>query len=510
MRAGVIDIGSNSIKLAIGENSKDEIKILESLKNVVPIGKHTFFKEYMSQETINQTISVLEKYKKTLEEYQVTNVTVIATTAVREARNKDIFVDTVFRKTGFSIEVLTPGDVIYYIDSYLYHKLKGTYPTHEKNLMIGELGAGSLDVSAMEKGFTIMNAGLAIGTIRIRQIMNKLDGSLEEINDAVTEYIENELAFLKRLVPSIAIDDVILIDESYAPYFSNILPEKKTTEKFFKLEAMEAQAMYSQLKDRNIDQIAREFKIPSDVAYSITGYILILNSLFRLIDNNYLYILETSLAEAILANTILDLELSDKYNKTNQLISVATSVCQRYSVDLNHAKQVAMLSESLFDNLRESLGLKKKDILYLILAAYLHDIGLFIHNRAHHKHAEYIISCLNLFRLSQEDIKIIACIARYHRKGVPQQSHFMYHSLASDKQILVQKLSAILRIANALDRSHKQKVSKVEVKFNKSDDVAVTVSTAKNFLLEKSDFNEKKEWFEQITGNKINLVTKTA
>ncbi len=123
MRAAVLDIGSNSIKLVIGEKSGDDIKILESLKNVVPIGRNTFFRGRIAQETINQTILLLEKYQERLTEYDVTEVMVIATTAVREAANRDMFVDTVMRKTGLKVEVLNVGDVVYYIDAYLAYKL---------------------------------------------------------------------------------------------------------------------------------------------------------------------------------------------------------------------------------------------------------------------------------------------------------------------------------------------------------------------------------------------------
>jgi exopolyphosphatase/guanosine-5'-triphosphate,3'-diphosphate pyrophosphatase len=77
--------------------------------------------------------------------------------------------------------------------------------------------------------------------------------------------------------------------------------------------------------------------------------------------------------------------------------------------------------------------------------------------------------------------------------------------LPKDKQVLVQKLSSILRIANALDRSHKQKVKKLEVKFNRTQDITVTAFVTGNFLLEKIDFTEKKEMFEEISGSKINL-----
>ena len=94
-RAGVIDIGTHSIKLFIAEENESDIKIIESLKNVVPLGNDTFFKDRISQETINRTVAILEKYGEKLKEYSVTNVKVIATTAVREAANRDVLIDTV-------------------------------------------------------------------------------------------------------------------------------------------------------------------------------------------------------------------------------------------------------------------------------------------------------------------------------------------------------------------------------------------------------------------------------
>ena len=144
----------------------------------------------------------------------------------------------------------------------------------------------------------------------------------------------------------------------------------------------------------------------------------------------------------------------------------------------------------------------------MILAAYLHDLGMFINNRAHHKHSEYVISSLNLFRLTEDEINIIACIARYHRRSAPMKSHILYNSLASTQQILVQKVSALLRIANSLDRSHKQKAKDVKVKFNAAGDATILVRTHENFLLEKQNFLEKKELFEEITGNKLTLTIK--
>ena len=185
------------------------------------------------------------------------------------------------------------------------------------------------------------------------------------------------------------------------------------------------------------------------------------------------------MAEAILANTLFSVELSKKKNKLNQLISVANFLCLKYNLDWKHARHVAGLAEMLFNELKENLSLQETDSLYLILAAYLHDIGMFVNNRSHHKHSEYIISSLSLFRLTEEEIKIIACIARYHRRTAPVKTHILYNSLAPNNQILAQKLSAILRIANSLDRSHRQKVKKIEIAFNRKQDITLTVHTLK-------------------------------
>jgi exopolyphosphatase / guanosine-5'-triphosphate,3'-diphosphate pyrophosphatase len=504
-RAGVIDIGTHSIKLFIAEEDKADIKIIESLKNFVPLGNDTFFKDRISQESINRTVAVLEKYSDKLKEYAVTNVKVIATTAVREAANKDVFIDTVNRKTGFNIEVLTVGDVIYYIDAYLYQKLKDKYPLHSKNLIIAELGAGSLEASVMAQGYTMMNVGLPLGTLRIKQLLGKLDGSLKENYEAVEENADNEFSYFKKEIPQINIDDIILIDETFSSYLPKVLSGNRPAESFFKLSQEDTAEILDKVTGRTIEDIADEYRIPPENAEIFPAYTVILNTFVKLSENKNIYILDVPLAEAVLADMILDFEVSQKYNRTNQLISIVNSVCRKFNTDIKHAQQVAELSDMLFDNFKETLGLKKNDSLYLLLASYLHDVGMFIYNRAHHKHSEFIISNLNLFRLSDEEIKVIACCGRYHRKGEPAETHFLYNALPRDKQVLVQKLSSILRIANALDRSHRQKVRKLEVKFSRSQDITLTVFVSGNFLLEKIDFLEKKSMFEDVSGNKINL-----
>ncbi|MDD3345594.1 MAG: HD domain-containing protein [Candidatus Omnitrophica bacterium] len=508
MRVGVIDIGSRSIKLIIGEKSGDSFNILESLKNVVPIANDTFLGNRISQETINQAVNFLNKYKELLDEYEVSELKVIATTAVRESKNKDIFCDAVLRRTGMVVDVLTVGDIVYYIDAYLNHKLKESYPIHSKNLIIAELGSASLDISITEQGFTLMHTGLPLGVLRLKQLMSSLNGNMEQIFEGVTEYIENEFNQFENSLPKIEINDVIIVDENYSSFFQNILKTGRYEDKFFQINGEESRQILKNLADKTPREIGKDYKIPGESADTITAYAIILNIFFTLTSNDRVYILETSLAEAVLANILFELELSKKYNKSNQLISIAKSTCAKFKVDLKHAQYVAEISEMLFSGLREPLGLKKECLIYLLLSAWLHDIGMFIHNRSHHKHTEYIINSLNLSRLNAEEVKMIACIARYHRKALPNEAHLLYGSLPQDKQIIVQKLSSLLRIANSLDRSHKQKVKKVEVKINPKQNIILQAYAEGNLTLESEDFKNKKNLFEEITGNKITLSVK--
>jgi exopolyphosphatase/guanosine-5'-triphosphate,3'-diphosphate pyrophosphatase len=532
---GVIDIGSNSIKLVVGEADKKDIRVLSSLKNIVPMGQYAFLSGEIPQELMNQSVAVLQKYRQVLREHGLDHAFTFATTAIREARNRDIFMDTVFRKTGFKVEILAVGDVVYYIDSYLSYTLKNSYPIHAKNILIAELGAGAIDLSMMRKGFTLLNAGLPLGTLRLKQLFNRLDGTLEENYEAIEEYIERELSSFRRNLHPFNIDDLILIDETYSPYINQFMKRGKrkpapavsrseiaglsvktaeeddalpADERFFPVWAGDIDAMVREMKGKTGEEIERDFDLPAEISDRVTMHGFLLAQLLKLIQKGYLYIFETSLAEAVLAELLLGRELRKKYDRTNQLIAAAKFLCQKYNADTKHAQHVAELSGTIFEAVKDMLGLKREEKIYLTLAAHLHDLGTFVHNRAHHKHTEYLLSALSLFRLSDEEMKIVACVSRYHRGNAPSPAHPLYVSLSQENRILVQKLCSVLRMANALDRTHKQKVKKFDALLGEHGELVLGVVTHHNFILERLDLMDKKDLFENLAGSRVLLQEK--
>jgi exopolyphosphatase/guanosine-5'-triphosphate,3'-diphosphate pyrophosphatase len=148
---------------------------------------------------------------------------------------------------------------------------------------------------------------------------------------------------------------------------------------------------------------------------------------------------------------------------SRQVLGSAAALGEKYRYDAAHARQVAALAGRLFDDLRAEHGMGVRDRLLLEVAALLHDVGIFVSLRSHHKHSQYLLSVSEIFGLSREDMAIISNIARYHRRGAPNKSHLPYMALDSEARVLVNKLGAILRVANALDADHLQKVRDVRV-----------------------------------------------
>src|SRR5262249_18358904 len=142
-----------------------------------------------------------------------------------------------------------------------------------------------------------------------------------------------------------------------------------------------------------------------------------------------------------------------------QVLAGAEALGHKHHFDRAHGRHVAELAVQLFDVLGEEHGLGERERLLLQVAALLHDVGIHVNLRAHHKHSQYIIAASQIFGLSNDETAVVANIARYHRRGLPQKSHLPYVALDGQERLTVNKLSAILRVANALDAEHLQKVT---------------------------------------------------
>ena len=505
-RVGVIDIGSSSARLIIGERQGAEVKTLESLRSVLPIGNDTFATGVIAPETTRQVLTILERYTRLLREYDVAETQVFATTAVRDAVNREIFLDVVRRKTGLEVEVFTPGDVVYYIVSYLYHHFRRRLPVGERNMLVAELGAGTADFSLLRRGSIVRTTGLPLGTMRLNRLLGEVSVGSGLV--ALRDYVASELAQLRQSLPRIGVDGVILLSESLAYGLPPVLGRERLTGRLHTLSRADAQEFARRCIGKPPDELVHDYRIPGDVAETLGGLAAIVETLFAVFQQPSAFVVETTLHEAVLTHRLQHPAEVEQADKLRQLVSMARSLLHKYNADLQHAQQVARLARGLFAGLRTLLALEPDDLSYLILAAYLHDIGKFISSSGHHKHSEYIISSLHLFRLTDEELKVIASIARHHRRAEPSPDFALYRSLRPAHRLLVQKLTALLRIADALDRAHAQKVGQVAAALDEAGGITVTAECPEDAVLERISFEDKKRLLEAITGCGVRLVTR--
>jgi exopolyphosphatase/guanosine-5'-triphosphate,3'-diphosphate pyrophosphatase len=490
------------------------MRVLESLRTPLALGREAFRTSMVSPDAAGQVLATIERYRRTLAEYDVTDLQAVATTAVREARNRDVLLDSIRRKSGLEVTLLTAGDVVYYFDAYLFFRWSRVLPVRRQTILTAELGAGTSDFSVMRRGAVLATVGLPLGMLRLSQLLSQANAEPQAAGAALREYVVTELAGLRRQLPHNRLDNVVLFSESLVPALGAVLETSSvalvpTMAKPYgplRLKRRTAEELWGRCRGRSAKEIAATYKLAPDVAETMEALSATVSALLGVFGREELFVVQTSLGEALLTYRLFGLGGAERYDKLRQQLSVARWLCLRHGSDLIHARHVAALCRRLFAGLAERLGFEPGDLNYLLIAAYLHDIGKFVASSAHHRHSEYLISGLNLFRLDEEEVRLIACTARYHRRSTPRDSHPLYMSLSPRSRIKVQKLAALLRVADALDRSHTGKVEDVAIAAGEGAGIEVRAKAAADPVLERVSFEQKKNLLSEIAGCEVRLV----
>jgi exopolyphosphatase/guanosine-5'-triphosphate,3'-diphosphate pyrophosphatase len=186
------------------------------------------------------------------------------------------------------------------------------------------------------------------------------------------------------------------------------------------------------------------------------------------------------------------------------VIHSAITIARKYRVDLDHAEAVAEVAGRLFDELQADHRLGRRHRLLLRAAALMHEVGSYVSSRAHHKHSYYLIANSEVFGLTREERAIVALVGRYHRRAAPRPTHVEYMALPREARMAVSKLAALLRVADALQRSRERPIR--DVVFRRDDaELTLSVPTACDLTLERKTIEAKADLFEDIYGLRVRL-----
>jgi exopolyphosphatase/guanosine-5'-triphosphate,3'-diphosphate pyrophosphatase len=234
---------------------------------------------------------------------------------------------------------------------------------------------------------------------------------------------------------------------------------------------------------------------------------LVYERLCRLCEVDTILVPRVGLREGVLLDLVADLtaETSPEQQHEQEMAAAAVHLGRRFFFDEEHSLQVTSLALQLFDGLGKvhKMGARERRLLHA--AAILHDVGQYISFKKHHKHSMYLISESELPGLEPEELQIVANIARYHRKGEPSPEHEEYMQLSQGDRQKVDRLAAILRLADALDREHAQKVTGVSVGFAPGE-VVLYLRGAGDLSLELWFLKKKSELFTRVYGLEVRAV----
>ncbi len=504
-----IDIGSNLIRMIIAEVSpQGEAKVLEQLQRTVRLGQDTFPRGRLSAASIRAAIAVLRDYKKLLDFYRIVRIRAVATSAVREAANSDTFLDRVFIATGLDVEVIDTSEESRLTVSAVRQGLSARLSQSQSNILIAEVGGGSILLTLLCGSEIITSHSLPLGSIRLQEALMTAGDSPLQASEILAVRIENEISGIEKMFPAKKFHSFVALgaDARFAArHVGKPLPESE----WFQITGPAFGKFLKTIKPSTPEQLVKTFGIPFSDAETVKPALLVYQALMQALRVRTMIVCPLSMRDGLLLDLTRRVTGKEDPALTEGVIHSAQAIAQKYQVNPEHAEQVARLSVQLFDEFLAEHGLTSRHRLLLQIASLLHEAGDFISARSHHKHSYYLIANSEIFGLTRRELMIVALVARYHRRSCPKPTHLEYTALARDDRMIVNKLAALLRIADALDADHLQQVRILRCE-RRQEELWIFVPYLPDLSLQKRSLAFKADLFEDIYGYKIQLETDLA
>jgi exopolyphosphatase/guanosine-5'-triphosphate,3'-diphosphate pyrophosphatase len=447
-----IDVGAHAARMLIAQVYRNySFEVLEDLVQPVPLGANVFQRGKIGNRSIRLLCEIFQNFKQKMDEYGVELYKAIATSAVREASNSDIFLERIEHASGIKLEVFEGIDGAR-LDYLTVNKdLQSRFNFNKKKMLIADIGTGATQVSVYDKGQICFTETIRAGTLRIlKEMPAQLSSS--SITAALAPFVEKAFNELEHTSYDLRTDGVVAMGSSVRT--AAIISGKiKKNQKALSITKEKFSEVYEIATSSSSEKLAETYNVNSEMAEAVAPCSLILSHLLNLTGAAEIIVPMTSTKDALLLDFIN--EVLDKHDYfSNQILAIARNIAGKYKCIDSYTENVMKYSEEIFKRTESLHGLDEKELLLLKLAAYFHTIGLFINNRAYHKHSYYLISNTDIPGLTDKQRKIVALTARYHRKAFPKPVHAEYTSLDRRSRSVVNKLASILRIACGIASSY--------------------------------------------------------
>ncbi len=534
MKLAAIDIGSNSIHLVIVRAVQGQHpEIIDREKEMVRLGAVTLREHQLPKETIERAITTLRRFKKMAEHNGADPIITTATSAVRESRNSDEFIDRVRKEVGLDVHLL-PG-----VEEARLISLAVSEVTEFNNrrALIIDIGGGSTEFIITTGREPELLLSLRVGAVRLTEkfvttdpispvelnrlvanIRSDLTRAIWEIKAAGFDFVIGTSGTVLNMVDAVMLDDDGKAPETLSDFesFSQTVTLDHIARLNRKLAGM---TLRERAQVRGIEEARADIIVAGglllECILSDLGATEITSCDWSLREGVILDYLrrrrelqatpQTFRATAAPADEDVLLNPVSDDSTLNVRARSVLSVARRYDYDVAHSHHVARLATQIFDDTKDLHQLNGQDRKLLQYATILHDIGYHIAHNNHHRHGLYLIKNSELPGFTGDEIAMMAAIVRYHRGSLPgratdarsRREHEDYYALERKQRTKVLRLASILQIADGLDRSHNQSIGNVRCEI--IDRLAIFIAEPVGECeLELWSAERKAGWFSEV------------
>lgn len=499
-RAACLDIGSNAMRFVAADlTSTREYGVVEQQRAAVRLGHDVFLSGRLTAPAMDAAADAIRAFAARMRSLDVAVYRAVATSAVREAANGAEFVARVREEAGVEIEVISGSE-----EARLVHgAVKRSVAFDDREWILADVGGGSVEVMVVDDAGILWSESHTMGSVRL---LEELSGAAEE--PGRFRRLLEEYTSTLRLPPATphrstagfiatggnAETLALLAGETIAPGHPAVV----------KVDRL--RSIIETLSRMSYRQRVEELGLREDRADVVLPAALVYERLALLANAREVLVPGVGIKEGVLFDLAeaVTTHRAHEDRRVQELTAAAITFGRRFTFDESHARQVMRHALAIFDQLPELHGLGDDDRRILVAASLLHDIGAYISYKRHHKHSQYLIAQTELPGLSSSQIALAAAVARYHRKSEPASHHEEFAALKPGEQERVVKLSAILRLADALDREHAERVRTIRVARH-DNVVTLNIDGSGDLLLEKWALTRKAAMFEDVFKVRIKI-----
>lgn len=490
-----IDVGSFELTMKIFEfTGKNSMKEIDCIQRRLDLGTDTYFNGKISNEKIDELCRTLSEFADKMRAYKVDGYKAYGTSAIRETENTTIVQDQIAQRTGIKVEVLSNSEQRFL--GYKAVAARGETFSHiiEDKTAILDIGGGSIQISLFDKDTLVSTQNLRLGVLRIQEYLNRFEVVGSRAENLIEEMAMAQLGTYKKLyLKDREINNLIVMDD----YISPCIVKKSGSSAMLKTD--DYAAFQTQIRSGSTTQAALALGISEEKVPLVFISTMLVERIADMMGVRNIWAPGATLCDGIAYEYAEKNKLlQGVHDFEKDIIACAMNISKRYMGSKKRSETLERITSTIFDSMKKVHGLGKRERLYLRLASILHDCGKYIGMVNIGENTYQIIMATEIIGLSHLEREIVANVARFN------YSRFVYYGqqtgatrLDKDSYLIIAKLTAILRLAGGLDRSHKQKLTGLKATL-KDNRLVLTVDTQEDITLEKGFFQIREDFFKEV------------